>query len=310
MTSNSAASPQFGLSDMSPFSHDPEIARFEAMVRNQDFASAQSGLQGYLSTHSQSAAAHFLMGYVLYRIQQPKASLEEYTLGATLRRPGAGDLAVVAMDYILLHDYSDADKWLTQSVTWEPDHRLYWYYLGRTKYAENRFQEAIDAFEKCLSLQPGDVTAEYNIGLAYAALGNTTSAIVAYQKAIDWQHNADPQDPQPYLDLGILLLNKDESEKALPYLKSAANLDGKNPKAHEELGIAYERLRQLQAARSEMELAVSLAQSVPALHFELGRLYQKEGLTSEAKAQFAECAALNATHSSDAAETPNLLQHE
>lgn len=309
MTSNSAASLQFGLSDISP-SHDPEIATFETMVRNQEFVSARSSLHGYLSAHPQSAVAHFLMGYVLYRIQQPTASLEEYTLGAKLRRPGAGDLAVVAMDYILLSDYADADKWLTQAVTWGPDHRQYWYYLGRTRYAENRFREAIDAFEKCLSLQPGDVTAEYNIGLAYAGLGNAASATLAYQQAIDWQHNADHQDPQPYLDLGILLLSKDESAKALPYLKSAVHLDGKNPKAHEELGIAYEKLRQFQPAQSELELAVSLAQSVPALHFELGRVYQKEGLAPQAKAQFAKCAALNATHSSDAAETPNLLQHE
>ncbi len=310
VTSNSAAPPQFGLYDISPSSHDPEIATFERMARNQDFASARSGLQGYLSAHPQSAIAHFLMGYVLYRMQQPTASLAEYTLGAKLRRPGAGDIAVVAMDYILLHDYVDADKWLTQAVTWEPNHRQYWYYLGRTKYAENRFQEAIDAFEKCLSLQPRDGTAEYNIGLAYAGLGNTASATLAYQQAIDWQHNAEHQDPQPYLDLGILLLTKDESVKALPYLKSAAQVDGKNPKAHEELGIAYEKLRQFQAAQSELELAISLAQSVPALHFELGRVYQKEGLTSQAKAQFAKCAALNATHSSDEAETPNLFHHE
>lgn len=55
---------------------------------------------------------------------------------------------------------------------------------------------------------------------------------------------------------------------------------------------------------------MSLAQKISALHFELGRVYQKPGMSSVPQSQFEQCADLNATHSSDAAETPNLASHD
>ena len=91
-----------------------------------------------------SAAAHFLLGYILYKQIQTQAkridpnpnavyaapkksliqlseknakeSLAEFTAGARYRGPSAFDLKIVAMDYILLGDFIDADKWLTRSL--------------------------------------------------------------------------------------------------------------------------------------------------------------------------------------------------
>jgi Tfp pilus assembly protein PilF len=64
-------------------------------------------------------------------------------------------------------------------------------------------------------------------------------------------------------------------------------------------------MRDLVKARSEIERAISLAPDIPSFHFEMGRIYQKEGLSAKAKEEFARCAALNATHSTDSAQSPN-----
>ena len=58
-------------------------------------------------------------------------------------------------------------------------------------------------------------------------------------------------------------------------------------------------------AETEYKSAIALAPNVPALHFELGRIYQKEHLADLAKTEFARCAVLNASHSTDSSETPN-----
>ena len=284
---------------------DPQLMEDQVLVDRGAFPEAEKSILTYLSNHSGSADGHFLLGYVLYRENKPRDSLTEYTLGAHLRKPDANDLAIVAMDYVLLHDYPDADKWLTQATSWNPDNGLYWYYLGRTKYNENRFQEAVDAFSKCLALHPRDIRAEYNLGLSYVGLDRNDDAVTAYQTAIAWQEHDAQQDPQPYLDLGILRAQQGHAEQAIPDLQKAVELDMRNPRAHEELGRAYEQVRDLVRAGSEIEKAISLAPNISALHFELGRLYQKEGLTAQAKEEFARCAALNAAHSTDSAETPN-----
>lgn len=290
-----------------PASHpaDQLVTAEQVLVERGDYLDAQKHLSAYLSDHADSADAHFLLGYVLYREDKPQDSLAEYTRGAHLRKPDANALAVVAMDYVLLRDYPDADKWLTQATAWSPDNALYWYYLGRTKYSENRFQEAVDSFTRVLTLHPQDVRAEYNLGLAYAGMNRDDDAVYAYQTAIVWQEHDAQQDPQPYLDLGILLAQQGHADEAIPDLQKGVELDTRNPRAHEELGRAYEQVRDLARAGSEIEKAISLAPNISALHFEMGRIYQKEGLTAQAKEEFARCAALNATHSTDSAGTPN-----
>lgn len=286
-----------------------ELAGIKDLVRRGNYEAAARSLHAFLADYPQSPDGHFLLGYVLYRQNKPTDSLAEYTKGASYRTPDADDLSAVAMDYILLRDYIDADTWLTKATAWDPSNALDWYYLGRTRYTENRFQEAIDAFQRCLALHPKDVRAEYNIGLSYAGLGKREAAADAYKTAVEWQRGEEHPDPQPYLDLGILLLDENHAAEALPDLETAAELDSSNPKAHEELGRAYEKLDNLPKAQLELERALALAGSIPALHFELGRIYQKEGLDAKAREQFAQCAALDATHSSDAVETPNSPPH-
>lgn len=302
-------SPISSVGQQEPQSIDAALAADETLVQSGHLAGAEKDVRTYLSKHANSADGHFLLGYVLYREDKPTDSLAEYTLGASFRKPHAGDLAVVAMDYVLLRDYADADKWLTKATVWQPENALYWYYLGRTKYNENHFHEAIEAFTKSLALHPRDVRAEYNLGLSYVGLGLNDAAETAYRNAIAWQQNAEHQDPQPYLDLGILLAQQGHGGQAISQLQRAAGLDPKNPRAHEELGRVDEQMHQLTSAQTELETAVSLAPNVPGLHFELGRIYQKEGMSVRAKSEFARCAVLNGTHSTDSAETPNLDFH-
>ncbi|MGC2617676.1 MAG: tetratricopeptide repeat protein [Acidobacteriaceae bacterium] len=298
-----AATQEPGIQSTQPA--DPVLAECLALIEQRQYSDAATKIHAYLHDHPNEAAAHFLLGYALYRQDQPRESLAEYTSGARLHKPDANDLAVVAMDYVLLHDYPDADKWLSEATSWSPGNELYWYYLGRAKYAENRFQEAIEVFNKCLTLAPRDLRAEYNLGLSYAGLEQNDEAAAAYRTAIEWQQNAAVQDPQPYLDLGMLLLQEDKPDRALPPLQKAVALDPKNPRAHEQLGQAWEQLKNLPQADTEMQTAVSLAPNVASLHFEMGRIFQREGFSAKAKAEFDRCALLNATHSTDSSETPN-----
>lgn len=221
-----------------------------------------------------------------------KASLAEYTEGAKYRVPGAADLKVVALDYILLGDYPDADKWLTRALQSTPADLESWYYLGRTKYNENRFEEAIDAFQRCLKLDPANLRAEYNQGLAYQGLGRTEDAAAAFRTAIARQEHRLNQDSEPFIDLGSLLLDENHPQEALPPLLQAVTISPQEFRAHEQLGRAYKYLDQLERAQAEFEKAVALAPQNPRLHYVLGQVYRKEGLAEKAKLEFDRSSAL------------------
>jgi tetratricopeptide (TPR) repeat protein len=280
---------------------DP-LAQARALLSAGKLGESESALRAYLETNPASADAHFLLGYVLFRDQKADESLVEFTAGAKYSHPKADDLKVVASDYVILGDFADADKWFSEVVKEAPDDADAWYLLGRTKYNENSFAEAISSFERALALHPKLVEAENNIGLSWRELNNYEKAQAAFQAAMSWQGDS-PTDAQPFLNQGTLLADRHEYEKALPYLTKAANMSPDNPTAHEELGKVYAGQNDLRKAQLELERAVALAPKTSSLHYKLGQIYRKEGLRDRSQQEFEICEKLSGTHSST--KTPN-----
>jgi tetratricopeptide (TPR) repeat protein len=319
----------------------PELQQAWLLVQSGQATQAEKIVRQFLQQHADSAQGHFMLGYILFREIQTsaradgamrysldaslaqfrdahaRASLAEYTEGAKYAKPSAFDLKIVAFDYILLDDSADADKWLTRAVEWAPTDWDAWYNLGRTKYTENRFQEAIHAFEQCLALDPKNVKAEDNLGLSYYRLGRTNDALAAYEMAIGWEKEAlrvqpgsrEPtsgaenatRDPQLFIDLGTLYLEQSRPNDALPLLLQATQIAPEDAKGHEELGKTYLHLNDLPKAQAELEKAVALAPNIASSHFMLAQVYRKLGMMDKANIEFLRTEELltNGTHSSD-----------
>jgi tetratricopeptide (TPR) repeat protein len=311
-------------------SPDLKLAKAEALMEKGQLNDAEIIVRQDLKIAPDSAAAHFLLGYILYREVQAQAkqidpnpnaiyaapqkslielseknakeSLTEFTAGARYRTPSAFDLKIVAIDYILLGDLMDADKWLTRSLQLNPTDSDGWYQLGRTKYNENRFTEAINAFKKCLAIDATNIKAEENLGLSYAGLGDDLDAAKAYQTAIDWQTTSVTKDAETYLAFGTLLLDENHPKDAIPLLMMATEIAPSVFQGHELLGKAYLQTQELLKAQTELEEAVKLSPGTARLHYILGQVYRKEGLMAKAKAEFDRCAALQGARSSDPGE--------
>ena len=281
---------------------DDALTQARALASAGKLADSESILREYIHGHPSSADAHFLLGYVLFRRQEAKESLAEFTAGAAIQRPHADELKIVASDYVLLGDYGDADKWFTAVVVEKPDDSDTWYLLGRAKFNESNFAAAVTCFQRALALHPRYVEAQNNLGLAFLQLNENDKAEAAFQIAIDWQGEA-PRDAQPFLNLGSMFADQNKLDQAVTYLTKAAVLAPGNPRVHEELARVYTAQQKLPQAQSELEKAVALAPKISGLHFKLGQLYRKEGLRERAEQEFQICAQLNSTHSSDA--TPN-----
>ncbi len=279
------------------------------LIRAEHFEPAECAARSLVNAHPDDADAHFLLGYVLNRRDEPGESLKEYTAGARYRKPAASDLAIVALDYALLEDYTDAEKWMSQASGAQPANTLYLYYLGRIEYSLNAFDKARATFERALAITPNDQRDLYNLGLTYEGLGLTDRAVELYRQAIALQSSGAPRDAQPYYDLGSLLLRQNSVEPAMEMLRKARELDGSNPAIREALGKAEEQAGLLDESRRELELAVAAAPGVVSLHFELGRVYKKLHLEAQAKQQFDLCSRMNATHSTDSLENLDFSRH-
>ncbi len=275
-----------------------DLAAVRAALAEQRWELADKLARAYLAGHPDSVEARYVLAQALFHENQPRESLAEYTRAANLRPPSALDFRYIALNYVLLKDYSDADRWIERSAKEDNSAGETWYAMGRIKYTENRFAEAVASFDKALLLMPRSVKAEDNLGLALEGLNEQEKAIQAYRLAIKWQLGAARRSEQPLLNLGVLLTNRNQLDEARSLLTEAVALAPRNGKVHAALGKLYQRMSLLKDAQSEFEQAIAAQPDDAALHFQLGQVLRKEGIEVRAKEELARAAALDNTHSS------------
>ncbi|HLI76175.1 MAG TPA: tetratricopeptide repeat protein [Acidobacteriaceae bacterium] len=275
-----------------PLNQEGELAPARAAYDRQQWAEAEALARQYLGKHEHSATGLYLLASTLFHEDRARESLTVFTQAAQTRPPSATDLRLVALDYVLLDDYADADRWITRSAQENPTDGETWYAMGRIKYTENRFGEAVDSFSKCLQLEPRLAKAENNLGLAYEALNRPDEAIAAYRMAIAWERDERHPSEQPMLNLGILLTDRNALDEALVLLKQAETLAPADGRVHGALGRLYARRGELPQAQAELLQAVTAQPSDAGLHFQLGQVYRKQGEKERAAAELARAAEL------------------
>ena len=245
-------------------------------------------LRAFIAADPRSGQAHYLLAYTLLRENMPKESLSEYTRAAALQTPSAEDLKNVGQAYVLLNDYDDAARWMSRAIDMDPKDAEIWYSLGRLRYSEQKYSEAVDCFRKALLLAPENVKAENNLGLSYEGLNRQDDAIAAYRQAIAWQH-ADATSKgseQPLLNLAIALLHEGNAAEAQPLLLRAVTIAPNDSRVREQVGHLYLQQGSFVEAAAQLEAAVRIEPQQSNLHFLLGQAYRHLGRQREAKEQF------------------------
>ncbi len=77
--------------------------------------------------------------------------------------------------------FADAEKHFVRAVAIEPRNYQAHSYLGSTYLQEKRFPEAAGAFRKVLELNPGNVTANYNLGLIALTQDSPARSVASFR---------------------------------------------------------------------------------------------------------------------------------
>jgi tetratricopeptide (TPR) repeat protein len=111
--------------------------------------------------------------------------------------------------------------------------------IGVAYLRKESYEQAINAFKKCLELNP-DVSvremAQYNLGVAYLSLSRNDEAIGAFNQSL--QHNS--QDPETHHFLGMAYLGKKLYDQAITAFQQSIKLKPDLVGPQIGLGEAYE----------------------------------------------------------------------
>ena len=276
-----------------------QLDEARSLVHEGKTHEAEAAVRRYLRDGKDGEEPRSLLGLILYQEGKPADSLAAFTRAAQFKTPNASELIVVGLDYVLLKDLSQADKWMTVAVETQPENAAGWRYLGGIKYSENRFAEAIEVYEKCLKMHPRDVMIEDAIARSLEGLARDEDAISAYRTALAWQADEREKHPEPMLHLGTLLLKKGNTLESLSLLARAEAIAPSNADVHEELGTLWAKTGDLKKSQTELLIALKLSPGNSHLHWLLASVYRREGLSDEANRELREYSALLGAHSSD-----------
>jgi len=92
---------------------------------------------------------------------------------------------------------------LTAKVRQNPDDVASWIQLGHVNFDRNAVPEAIEAYEKALSLAPNNAEVRTDLGIMYRRANRPEDAVREFDRAIA----INPQLENPYFNKGIVLLH-------------------------------------------------------------------------------------------------------
>lgn len=144
--------------------------------------------------------------------------------------------------------------------------------------AGQRYAESADQWRQALALAPGDprLTTELAVTL------RLNHDLPGAQRLLEDVMRKDPQAPEPNYLLGDLLLARDQVDRAIPFLETAARAAPDEPHGQAALGRAYSKVGR------PAEAIPHLKEGLPAdvdgsLRLELAHAYQAAGRTELAR---------------------------
>jgi tetratricopeptide (TPR) repeat protein len=173
--------------------------------------------------------------------------------------------------------YEAAVKDLREAVRLSPDWEDPHYVLALALTELGKLKEAIAEFKQVVKLAIKDepkIISFYNIGNAYADLGEYQDAVDSYKQAIQLnEHSSNPQPlSKPHNNLGLAYAALGQLTEAISEFIQAVQLKPDYAEAHYNLGVAYLQLGRKQDAEDEQKVLTKLK---PELAAKLAALIDK-----------------------------------
>jgi len=146
----------------------------------------------------------------------------------------------------------------------------------------NNYEAALAPLQKFIAEKPDVAFAHFQMAYAYTALKRGDEARTEYERAIA----LDPKMPEAYLNLGILLMDKQQYAAAVTPLSKAVELLPAQSRPRSLLAVAQDRSGDHEGAALSFEGVLHLdPNDVTANHY-LGDLDLRRGKPAEAEARF------------------------
>ncbi|RZB34890.1 MAG: protein O-GlcNAc transferase [Desulfobacteraceae bacterium Eth-SRB1] len=179
------------------------------------------------------------------------------------------NLGIIAKDR---QNYDEAIDYYEKVISINPAYVNACFGLGGIFIDQARYDEANEKFQKVVSLSPNYANAWYNLGIIAATQGRRDEAIKYYQKAL----SIDPTFVNACYNIGLMLLEQKKYDEAIEYSQKVISLNPGYVDALFNIGSAMQNKNDYAGAIEYYEKALAIKPDYYLVHNNLGIIHQAQ----------------------------------
>lgn len=117
-------------------------------------------------------------------VSEPVSTTSRQEKPAKPFQPKAKNLGQEADDLFAIKDYRKAEKLYLKLAAEDPKNQKIYSRLGIIYLEQKNYEDARDAFQQAIRLEPGVASRHFNLAIAYLNLGSTAKAVQALEQAL------------------------------------------------------------------------------------------------------------------------------
>ena len=240
---------------------DPKakVGDFESILRAQDalragdFRTGESVLAAVSERNPQMYVLHFMLGEAFARQQKWQDASAQFDQALQLNPNFDQAMTGLAQARMMLNEYPEARRWLTQALKFNPQNYRAWYELGTIE-AKTDKAAAIADYEEGVAIQPNFAPLRQELGTLQLEQRKYHDAQGNLEKAAE----LGAQDAAIFNYLGICYSRQKLTAKGIASYRRAIELDPNLAEAHLNLAFAYQQLGRKPSADEEYARACQL----------------------------------------------------
>ena len=194
----------------------------------------------YLNDHPNSWRAHYIQGYVLFRMRKIGDSIRELAKSLELNADNPEAHKILAKDFVVIGKWDYAQTELQQAERLKPESAEIHYSLGEVYSGRDMLKEAKSEFTAAIQHDPSNSEAYNALGFTEESLGDDTAALAAYKKAMEIAEQKGSKFDAPYINVSEYYNRLNQPEPALEYARKAIALNSKSDLGYYQLARAYQ----------------------------------------------------------------------
>ena len=187
-----------------------------------------------------------------------------------------------------LGNLEEAVEAYNKAISLKPDYADAYYNLGNALKEQGKLEDAIKAYKKAITLNPKYAEAYNNMGNALHDQNKITEAVEAYSKATSLK----PNYAEAYYNLGTALREKGKLNEAIETYNEAISINPEYAEAYFNLGNALKEQGKLELAVEAYNKAILRKSDSADAYLNLGNALQKLGKLEEATETYTRTLAL------------------